>query len=125
MSAASPGGGRAQDGRRSLKASRGRPYVRTTDELWPEPAGLGVREIVWRAVEHLAERASVPRESDVRAIALSHAPGRHELGEIDAAEGWSEQYVRWMVKRVYRKLGISGQVALVRQVLAADTLPRR
>ena len=49
------------------------------------PPGLSVREVVWRAVEHLAERASVFRESDVRAIALSHAPGRHELGEIDAA----------------------------------------
>ena len=36
-------------------------------------------------MEHLAERASVLRESDIRAIALSHAPGRHELGEIDAA----------------------------------------
>ena len=77
--------GRAQDGRQSRQTSKGRPYVRTEQELRPEPAGLSVREIVWRAVEHLAERASVIRESDVRAIALSHAPGRHELGEIDAA----------------------------------------
>ena len=45
--------------------------------------------------------------------------------QIAAAEGWSEHYVRWMVKRVYRKLGISGQVALLQQVLAADALPRR
>ena len=77
--------GRAQDGRQSRKTSKGRPYVRTEQELRPEPAGLSVREIVWRAVEHLAERASVIRESDVRAVALSHAPGRHELGEIDGA----------------------------------------
>ena len=77
--------GRAQDRRQSRQTSKGRPYVRTEQELRPEPAGLSVREIVWRAVEHLAERASVIRESDVRAIALSHAPGRHELGEIDAA----------------------------------------
>ena len=77
--------GRAQDGHPSRQTSKGRPYVRTEQELRPEPAGLSVREIVWRAVEHLAERASVIRESDVRAIALSHAPGRHELGEIDAA----------------------------------------
>ena len=77
--------GRTQDGRQSLKTSRGRPYVRTEQELRPEPPGLSVREVVWRAVEHLAERASVFRESDLRAIALSHAPGRHELGEIDAA----------------------------------------
>ena len=77
--------GRTQDGRRSRKTSKGRPYVRTADELRPGPPGLSVREVVWRAVEHLAERASVLRESDLRAIALSHAPGRHELGEIDAA----------------------------------------
>ena len=77
--------GRAQDRRQSRQTSKGRPYVRTEQELRPEPPGLSVREVVWRAVEHLAERASVFRESDIRAIALSHAPGRHELGEIDAA----------------------------------------
>ena len=76
---------RVQDGRQSRKTSRGRPYIRTEQELRPEPPGLSVREVVWRAVEHLAERASVLRESDLRVIALSHAPGRHELGEIDAA----------------------------------------
>ena len=63
----------------------GRPYVRTAEELRPEAPRLSVGEIVWRAVEHLSERASVFRESDIRAIALGHAPGRHELGEIDAA----------------------------------------
>ena len=35
-------------------------------------------------MEHLAERASVFRESDIRAMALSHAPGRYGLAEIDA-----------------------------------------
>ena len=35
------------------------------------------------------------------------------------------QRVRWLIQQVYRKLGVSGQVALVRQVLAADALPRR
>ena len=46
--------------------------------------------------------------------------------EIAADQGWSEEYVRWLVKRVYRKLGISGQqVELVRRVLAVDALPRR
>ncbi len=63
----------------------GRPYLRSAEELTPEPPGLSIREIAWRAVEHLAERASVFRESDVRAMALSHAPGRHTLAEIDAA----------------------------------------
>ena len=77
--------GPTQDRRQSRKTPKGRPYVRTEQELRPEPPGLSVREVVWRAVEHLAERASVLRESEIRAIALSHAPGRHELGEIDAA----------------------------------------
>ena len=45
--------------------------------------------------------------------------------QIAAAQDWSELYVRWLVKQVYRKLGVSGQVALARQVLAADALPRR
>ena len=39
-------------------------------------------------------------------------------------QGWSEHHVRWLLKQVSRKLGLSGQVALVRQVLAADALPR-
>ena len=45
--------------------------------------------------------------------------------EIAADQGWSEQYVHWLAKRIYRKLGISGQqVELVRQVLAVDALSR-
>ena len=69
------------------KAARlaGRPYLRRDAAAAPEPPGPGVREIVWRAVEHLAERSSVFRESEVRALALGHAPGRHPLAEIDAA----------------------------------------
>ncbi len=45
--------------------------------------------------------------------------------EIAAAQGWRESYVRWLVEQAYRKLGVSGQVELVRQVLAVDALPRR
>ena len=48
-----------------------------------------------------------------------------KVRDIAAAEGWSENYVRWLVQQSYRKLGASGQAALVRQVLAADALPRR
>ena len=83
IGAARPGRGRKSSKNAARKA--GRPYVRTAAELAPEPPGLSAREIVWRAVEHLAERASVFRERDVRAMALSHAPGRHGLAEIDAA----------------------------------------
>ena len=80
---ARPGRGKSASGKTARIA--GRPYLRSEAELHPEAPGLSVREIVWRAVEHLSERASVFRESDIRAIALSHAPGRHELAEIDAA----------------------------------------
>ena len=80
---ARPGRGKSAAGKAVPTA--GRPYLRSEAELRPEPPGLSVREIVWRAVEHLSERASVFRESDIRAIALSHAPGRHALAEIDAA----------------------------------------
>ena len=48
-----------------------------------------------------------------------------KVSEIAAAQGWSENYVRWLAQQTYRKLDVSGQVALVRQVLAADALPRR
>ena len=48
-----------------------------------------------------------------------------KVREIAAATGWRENYVRWLIQQVYRKLGVSGQVALVRQILAADVLPRR
>ena len=43
--------------------------------------------------------------------------------EIAAATGWSVNYVRWLVQQAFRKRGIKGQAALVRQVLAADALP--
>ena len=45
--------------------------------------------------------------------------------EIAAATGLRENYVRWLFQEVYRKLGVSGQVALVRQVLAGNALPGR
>ena len=51
---------------------------------------------------------------------------RHvRVSEIAAATGWREHHVRWMIQQVYRKLGGSGQIDPVRQVLAAEALPRR
>ena len=61
--------------------------------------------------------------SEGRAAALL-AEGA-KVREIAAATDWSEDYVRWLTKQAYRKLGASGQVDLVRQVLAVDALPRR
>lgn len=72
--------------------------------------------------EHVAATLGLTR-SESRMAALL-AEGRR-VQQIAGDQGWSEQYVRSLFKQVYRKLGISGQVALVQQVLAADMLPRR
>ena len=61
-----------------------------------------------------------PSEGRVAALLAEGLPVR----EIAAATGFRENYVRWLFQQVYRKLGVSGQVALVRLVLAADALPR-
>ena len=84
-SIAKPGLRRTTTVSRKTARKAGRPYVRTAEELRPDPPGLSAREVTWRAVEHLAERASVIREREIRAIALGHAPGRHGLADIDAA----------------------------------------
>ena len=57
-------------------------------------------------------------------VAARLAEGR-SVRDIAAAEGYQEGYVRWLLKQIYRKHGLSGQVALVRLALAADALPRR
>ena len=53
-------------------------------ELSPVPEA-GVLEAVARAVSHVAERRTAIPETEIRAVALSHAPGRYGLGEIDRA----------------------------------------
>ena len=59
---------------------RPRPMAR------PGPrSGLSVLEVVWRAVEHVEERTTVFAASEVRAVALGHAPGVHAIEDIDAA----------------------------------------
>ncbi len=61
--------------------------LRTTTapaELVPAPE-LGVLEAVARAIAHYEERRTVIPEREIRALALSHAPGRYRLEEVDAA----------------------------------------
>ena len=60
--------------------------------------------------------------SEGRAAALL-AEGRSVL-EIAALTGWKASYVRRLLKRIYKKQGVSGQVSLVPRVLALDALPR-
>ncbi len=45
----------------------------------------GVLEAVARAVAHIEERRTVIPASEIRALVLGHAPGRHGLGAIDDA----------------------------------------
>ena len=60
--------------------------------------------------------------SEARAAALL-AEGSSVL-EIAAATGWQASYVRRLLKRIYKKQGVSGQVSLVPRVLALEALPR-
>ena len=60
--------------------------------------------------------------SEGRAAALL-AEGR-SVHEIAALTGWQAGYVRRLLKRIYKKQGVSGQVALVPRVLALGALPR-
>ena len=62
------------------------PAGETAAELSPVPE-TGVLEAVARAVEHVAERRTAIPETEIRAVALGHAPGRFTLAEIDAAIG--------------------------------------
>ena len=103
------------------------------------PVGNGQSDFGGRRVAALmlvVDPASRPRVDPARvaqAFGLTPSEGRaaallaegRSVREIAAAAGYQESYVRWLLKQVYKKQGISGQVALVRQVLALDALPRR
>ena len=53
-------------------------------ELSPVPE-IGILEAVARSVAHVAERRTAIPEAEIRAVALSHAPGRYTLAEVDGA----------------------------------------
>ena len=61
-----------------------------------------------------------PSEGRVAALL---AEGR-SVRDVAAETGYRESYVRWLLKQIYRKNDLSGQVALVRLVLAVDSLPK-
>ena len=60
-----------------------------------------------------------PAEAKVTALL---AEGR-SVRDIKAITRYQETYVRWLFKEIYRKHGLSGQVALVRLVLTLNALP--
>ena len=57
----------------------------TVDPPWPDRSVL---EIVWRAVEALEARMSTIAATDLEAVALGHAPGRHDPAVIREAMDW-------------------------------------
>ena len=79
-----------------------------------------------------ASRPRVDPEWVAEALGLTASEGRvaallaegRSVREIAAQGGNRENYVRLVLKDIYRKQGLSGQVALVRRVLALEALPR-
>ena len=99
----------------------------------PAQADFGGRRVA--ALVLVVDPASQPRiepgpvaatlgltPSEGRVAALL-AEGR-SVREVAAQTGYREGYVRWLLKQAYKKNDLSGQVALVRLVLAADSLPQ-
>ena len=116
-----------------------RPSGRSRLGLHVSPVGAGAADFGGRRVAVLvlvvdpARRPRIDAARVVTTLGLTQSEGRVaallaeglKVREIAATAGWSENYVRWLVQQLYRKLDVSGQVALARQVLAADALPRR
>ena len=116
-----------------------RPSGRARLGLHVSPVGDGAADFGGRRVAALvlvvdpARRPRIDAQRVATTLGLTPSEGRVsallaeglKAHEIATAAGWRVNYVRWLIQQVYRKLGVSGQVALVRQVLAADALPKR
>ena len=127
-------GGSPRSGSMTVVRSPGLPRL----VLHVSPVPLRQMDFGARRVAALAlvvDPSSRPRVSARRltaALGLTPAEGRvaarlaegRSVREIAASQGHQEGYVRWLLKRIYRKHGLSGQVPLVRLVLATDALPR-
>lgn len=126
----SPRGGSMTVGRTSERARLG---------LHVSPVGNAGADFGARRVAVLVlvvDPADAPRIDPVqvsRILGLSPSEGRvaallaegRSVPETAAAAGYQTTYVRWLIQRIYKKQGVSGQVALVRRVLAASALLRR
>ena len=116
-----------------------RPSGRSRLGLHVMPVGDAVADFGGRRVAVLvllvdpARRPPINGQRVAVTLGLTPSEGRMaallaeglKVSEIAMAQSWSENYVRWLVQRIYGKLGVSGQVDLVRQVLAVDALPGR
>ena len=124
-----------RSGSMTVSRSPGRPHL--VVHVSPVPLrqmDFGARRVA--ALVLVVDPAARPRVGArrlVAALGLTPAESRvaarlaegKSVRDIAASEGYQEGYVRWLLKQIYRKHGLSGQVALVRLVLAADALPRR
>ena len=127
---AAPAGG-SMTVQRSSGRSRLALHVSPVGDRAADFGGRRVAALVF--VVDPARRARIDAARVAVTLGLTPSEGRTaallaeglKVGEIAAAAGWSADYVRWLTKQVYRKLGVSGQVELVRHVLAVDALPRR
>ena len=105
------------------------------ENFFPEQAGEHgeMQRIADDRVVDPARRPRIDAQRVAVTLGLTASEGRMAallaegltVREIAAAADWSQDYVRWLTKQAYRKLGVSGQIELVRHVLAVDALPRR
>ncbi len=116
-----------------------RPSGRSRLALHVSPVGDGAADFGGHRVAVLvlvvdpARRHRIDARRVSMALGLSPSEARMaamlaeglRVRNIAETAGWTENYVRWLVQQVSRKLDVSGQVDLVRHVLAADALPRR
>ena len=97
-------------------------------------ADFGGRRVAVLAL--LVDPARPPRIDPLRVaemFGLTRPEGRatallaegNSVREIAALADWQEGYVRWLLSRVNKKHGLSGQVDLMRRVLAAESFLRR
>ena len=116
-----------------------RPVVRSRLELHLHPVNARQADFGGRRVAALVlvvDPESRPRVDPVRlSVLLDLSPSEARVSallaegrpvrEIAATAGFKESYVRWLLKQVYKKQGVSGQIALVQRVLTAYAFPRR
>ena len=115
-----------------------RPSGRARLALHVSPVGDAAADFGGRRVAALVlvvDPARRPRVDAVRvaaALGLTPSEGRaaallaegRSVPEIADLTGWRASYVRRLLKRIYRKQGVSGQVSLVPRVLTLEALPR-
>ena len=129
------GSGTPAGGSMTLRRSSGRARLR----LHVSPVGVARADFGGRRVAALvlvvdpSRRPSIDPDLVAATLGLTPAEARvaallaegRSVREVAAQTDYREGYVRWLLKQAYKKNDLSGQVALVRLVLAADSLPRR